>query len=98
LRALSSEIGATPIYISTDYVFDGTKTKPYTEKDQPNPINTYGISKLAGELYTKQTSTHYIIRISSLFGTAGANGKGGKRARNSKPQRKNRIKCGVRSK
>jgi dTDP-4-dehydrorhamnose reductase len=71
------EIQATTIFISTDYVFDGSKTEPYTEEDIPNPINTYGISKLAGELFTIQNPRHYIIRVASLFGTAGARGKGG---------------------
>jgi dTDP-4-dehydrorhamnose reductase len=74
---ISKEIEATTIFISTDYVFDGSKTKPYTEDDIPNPINTYGISKLAGELFTKQNPKHYIIRVASLFGVAGASGKGG---------------------
>jgi dTDP-4-dehydrorhamnose reductase len=74
---VSKEIGATTIFISTDYVFDGTKNRPYTEVDVPNPINTYGISKLAGELFTKQNPKHYVIRVSSLFGAAGASGKGG---------------------
>jgi len=72
-----SETGATSVYISTDYVFDGKKDNPYTENDSPNPINTYGISKLAGELYTKQNPRHYIMRVASLFGVAGASGKGG---------------------
>lgn len=74
---VSKEIGATTIFISTDYVFDGSKSEPYTEDDVPNPINTYGISKLAGELFTKQNPKHYIIRVASLFGVAGASGKGG---------------------
>jgi dTDP-4-dehydrorhamnose reductase len=74
---ISKEIDAITVYISTDYVFDGSKTEPYTEEDTPNPINTYGISKLAGELYTKQNPKHYIIRVASLFGVAGASGKGG---------------------
>jgi dTDP-4-dehydrorhamnose reductase len=77
IAAVSKDIGATTIFISTDYVFDGSRNKPYTEDDVPNPINTYGISKLAGELYTKQNSKHYIIRLASLFGVAGASGKGG---------------------
>jgi dTDP-4-dehydrorhamnose reductase len=74
---VSKEIEATTIFISTDYVFDGAKNEPYTEDDVPNPINTYGISKLAGELCTRQNPKHYVIRIASLFGMAGASGKGG---------------------
>jgi dTDP-4-dehydrorhamnose reductase len=77
VATISKEINAITVYISTDYVFDGSKTEPYTEEDIPNPINTYGISKLAGELYTKQNPKHYIIRIASLFGIAGSSGKGG---------------------
>jgi dTDP-4-dehydrorhamnose reductase len=69
--------GSHTVFISTDYVFDGSKKEPYTEDDAPNPINTYGISKLAGELYTKQNPKHYIIRVATLFGVAGASGKGG---------------------
>jgi dTDP-4-dehydrorhamnose reductase len=74
---VSKEINATTVYIGTDYVFDGTKTEAYNEEDKPNPINTYGISKLAGEFFTKQNPKHYITRIASLFGVAGASGKGG---------------------
>jgi dTDP-4-dehydrorhamnose reductase len=77
VATISKEINAITVYISTDYVFDGSKTEPYTEEDTPNPINTYGISKLAGEFYTKQNPKHYIIRVASLFGIAGASGKGG---------------------
>ncbi|MEM3629235.1 MAG: dTDP-4-dehydrorhamnose reductase [Candidatus Bathyarchaeia archaeon] len=77
VTTVSKEVGATTIFISTDYVFDGSKMEPYAEDDAPNPINTYGISKLAGELYTKQNPKHYIIRVASLFGVAGASGKSG---------------------
>ncbi len=77
IAIISKEIEAITIFISTDYVFDGFKNEPYTEDDTPTPINTYGISKLAGELYTKQNPKHYIIRLASLFGVAGASGKGG---------------------
>ena len=74
---ISKEIAATAVFISTDYVFDGSKKEPYTEEDVPVPINTYGISKLAGEHFTKQNPKHYIVRIASVFGAAGASGKGG---------------------
>ena len=77
VATIAREIEATNIFISTDYVFDGSKDKPYTENDAPNPVNTYGISKLAGELYTKQNPEYYIVRVASLFGVAGASGKGG---------------------
>ena len=77
VASVSKEIGATTVFMSTDYVFSGSKKKPYTEDDAPNPINTYGISKLAGELFTKQNPRHYIFRVASLFGEAGASGKGG---------------------
>lgn len=72
-----NELGATMVCISTDYVFDGLKNVPYNENDTPNPINTYGISKVAGESYTKLADKHYIFRVASLFGAAGASGKGG---------------------
>ena len=73
---ISREIAATAVFISTDYVFDGSKNEPYTEDDVPAPINTYGISKLAGENYTRQNPKHYIVRLASVFGAAGASGKG----------------------
>ncbi len=75
---VSSKIGALNVYISTDYVFDGEKGEPYTEEDVPNPINVYGASKYAGEILTRNYSQkHYIIRVASLYGRAGARGKGG---------------------
>jgi len=75
---VASEIGAVNVYISTDYVFDGEKGEPYTEEDMPNPINVYGTSKYAGEVFTRNYSPeHYIIRVASLYGKAGASGKGG---------------------
>ena len=62
------------IHISTDYVFDGTKTKPYSEEDLTNPINQYGKSKLQGEHYIQQLlSDYYIIRTSWLYSAFGKN-------------------------
>ena len=75
---IAEEIGAINVYISTDYVFDGEKGEPYTEDDAPNPINVYGASKYAGEIFTRNySSRHYIVRVASLYGKAGASGKGG---------------------
>ncbi len=77
IARIGSELGAVVVYISTDYVFDGCRNNPYSENDTVNPTNTYGISKVAGEFYTKLTDKHYIVRVASLFGIAGASGKGG---------------------
>ncbi len=78
LAQYCSKMKASLIYFSTDYVFSGEKKKPYTENDVPRPINIYGTSKLAGEdLVRAYCDKHFIFRISSLFGIAGALGKGG---------------------
>ncbi|AFK22084.1 dTDP-4-dehydrorhamnose reductase [Pyrococcus sp. ST04] len=75
---IAEKINAINVYISTDYVFDGEKGKPYTEDDIPNPINVYGVSKYVGEIFTRNySSRHYIIRVASLYGKKGARGKGG---------------------
>jgi dTDP-4-dehydrorhamnose reductase len=73
-----AELNAVCVYISTDYVFGGAKGEPYTEEDKPSPINVYGVSKLAGENRVAQTCPRFlIVRMASLFGKAGARGKGG---------------------
>jgi len=73
-----NELKAINVYISTDYVFDGAKGTPYEEDDVPNPVNVYGLSKYAGEIFTRNYSQrYYIIRAASLYGKAGASGKGG---------------------
>ncbi len=67
-------IGATLVHYSTDYIFDGTKTTPYTEQDAPNPINTYGKTKLAGEEAIINTECrHLILRTSWVYGLRGQN-------------------------
>ncbi len=65
---------AAMVYISTDYVFDGTKNEPYWEWDHPNPQSVYARSKLAGEYYT-QTLLHkfYIVRTAWLYSRTGTN-------------------------
>ena len=69
---LASVCGAhhiTLVYLSTDFVFDGKKTEPYTEFDTPNPLGHYGASKLAGERYVSQLCRkHFIVRTAWLFG------------------------------
>ena len=62
------------IHYSTDYVFDGSKTSPYTEEDEPNPVGIYGKSKLAGEKAIRETEIpHLILRTSWVYGGRGRN-------------------------
>ncbi|MGR3916954.1 dTDP-4-dehydrorhamnose reductase [Pediococcus acidilactici] len=70
----AEKVGATLIYISTDYVFDGNNGAMYTEDDQPNPKNEYGRTKYEGEKIVAETmSKYYIIRTSWVFGQYGKN-------------------------
>jgi dTDP-4-dehydrorhamnose reductase len=63
---------AKALYVSTDYVFDGSKKGPYTESDEPAPLNAYGRTKLAGEKATaRATKRSYVVRSSWLFGPLG---------------------------
>lgn len=74
VAAAAEKVGATLIYISTDYVFSGTKKSPYKETDAPRPINVYGKSKLAGERWVQKICKHsYIIRSAWLYGEGGGN-------------------------
>jgi dTDP-4-dehydrorhamnose reductase len=78
LAQVCAKYGITLVHISTDYVFDGRKTSPYTELDLANPLNVYGVSKLAGEYFVQNyCPEHIIVRTSGLYGVAGASGKGG---------------------
>jgi dTDP-4-dehydrorhamnose reductase len=66
--------GAWVLHISTDFVFDGTSDKPYTEKDIPHPINAYGRTKLAGERLLTENHCHYcIMRVEWTYGLKGDN-------------------------
>lgn len=62
------------IHVSTDYVFDGTASRPYTEDDAPTPLNVYGRSKLEGErAIVRIQPKHIIVRTSWLFSAHGSN-------------------------
>ncbi|HKW86615.1 MAG TPA: dTDP-4-dehydrorhamnose reductase, partial [Nitrospiraceae bacterium] len=62
------------IYLSTDYVFDGRKTSPYVETDEPTPVNTYGRSKLEGEQRALACCPNtLIVRTAWLYGAHGRN-------------------------
>jgi len=63
--------GAYVVALSTDYVFDGTKTEPYDEWDTPNPMSVYGQSKLAGEFELDLQCA--VVRTSWVIGRYGAN-------------------------
>ncbi len=70
----AAQARARLIYISTDYVFDGTKGSPYDESDEPNPLNVYGRSKLAGERHAlAHCEDTVVVRTSWLYGLHGHN-------------------------
>ena len=74
LAQVCSEFDTILIQISTDFVFDGEKTEPYTETDVANPISVYGASKLQGEVEIKKIfKKHFIIRTSWLYSEHGNN-------------------------
>lgn len=67
-------LGALLVHYSTDYVFDGSKNTPYVEDDAPNPVNTYGRTKLEGERAIAASGCcHLILRTSWIYGPAGTN-------------------------
>jgi dTDP-4-dehydrorhamnose reductase len=74
LAAAAAAFNSLLVYYSTDYVFDGTKEKPYRESDIPNPQNVYGRSKFQGEEKARAMAPdHLILRTSWLFGCNGKN-------------------------
>lgn len=78
LAKVCRAFGAVLVHFSTDYVFDGGKGQSYLEGDQPDPLNVYGTSKVAGEhLIAVNLDRYFVIRTSGLYGRAGSSGKGG---------------------
>jgi dTDP-4-dehydrorhamnose reductase len=68
LARAAADVGATLVHYSTDFVFDGQASRPYTEQDSPNPQSAYAASKLIGEWFASDAPAHYVLRVESLFG------------------------------
>ena len=74
VAAAAAAVGASVVYVSSDYVFDGVKGAPYVESDQPAPLSAYGRTKLAGEEATVTANKrHFVVRSAWLFGIGGPN-------------------------
>ena len=74
LGIVARDAGKWVLHISTDFVFDGSSDRPYIETDHPNPINTYGKTKLKGEqLLASSSCEHCIVRVEWTYGLAGNN-------------------------
>lgn len=72
---LCSTRGAALLYVSTDFVFDGTAERPYRHDDEPRPVSVYGASKLAGEtaVLDRGAANFYVLRTAWVFGAGGKN-------------------------
>jgi len=74
ISEISKNLNIFLVHFSTDYIFSGTNTLPYTEHDTPSPLNYYGESKLAGESFIRESGCNYLIlRISSVYSEYGKN-------------------------
>ncbi len=77
LADAAQQRGIDFLTISTDYVFDGSATRPYTEDDCPRPISAYGVSKLAGELLVlRRRMNAYVVRTCGVYGLHASRSKG----------------------
>ena len=70
LARAAAAAGAVFVHYSTDFVFDGRASSPYSEEDTPAPQSVYGSSKLLGEWLAADCPRHYVLRVESLFGGA----------------------------
>jgi dTDP-4-dehydrorhamnose reductase len=70
LARAATACGAVLVHYSSDFVFDGHTTRPYTEEDRPNPRGVYAASKLLGEWFAADVPRSYVLRVESLFGRA----------------------------
>jgi dTDP-4-dehydrorhamnose reductase len=73
LASAANDVGALLTHISTDFVFDGSKTRPYEVNDPVAPLSAYGRSKLIGEFGASQAKKHLVVRAAWLFGVNGPN-------------------------
>ena len=77
LALISKKLSCVLVHISTDYVFDGRKKKPYLESDIPSPLNVYGNTKLCGEYFISSImKKFFILRTSGVYGTVPCRAKG----------------------
>jgi dTDP-4-dehydrorhamnose reductase len=78
LGRVARGLHALLVHVSTDYVFDGRRRRPYVESDRPAPLSIYGASKAAGELAAAAAAPDcLIVRTSGVFGRGGSRAKGG---------------------
>ncbi len=68
LARAAADLDALLMHYSTDFVFSGTASAPYTELDRPEPQSVYAQSKLVGEWMAADAPRHYVLRVESLFG------------------------------